>query len=195
MHAVGHRLDGGIARGGFPQLTVEAARFPNRHGVDRLVAMDHVEAKEQRHAKPAFLHRFALRLAHQMGAPDVEEAADATVDDHVEGIMRAGRAGLHQPVGEHGNLAELLAQVHAPDERIDALASPAQFHFLVAPLTQRVACDCGNESTQEGYARAQALAQDCGFRPPFGMTPADRFGGGGRRPAIGKQGETGRARA
>ena len=53
-------LFGGDARRLLPQIRRELTRFRQRHGKDRVVAMDYVETHEQRNAETGFLDREAL---------------------------------------------------------------------------------------------------------------------------------------
>ena len=69
-------LLGGDARRPLPQIRRELARFRQRHGKDRVVAMDHIEAHEQRNTETGFLDREALDSARFVRAPEVEQVTD-----------------------------------------------------------------------------------------------------------------------
>ena len=64
-------------RGGrLPERGVEGAGLGERDREDGAEAVDDVEAEEERDAEAGLLDRDALRRAHGVAAPEVEEAAD-----------------------------------------------------------------------------------------------------------------------
>jgi len=116
VEARGRGLVGGVGGGRLPQRGIEGAGLGERDGEDGAEAVDHVEGEEERHAEARLLDRRALRLAHGVAAPEVEDAAEPA-RAHVRGhVDRHGRAG-HGVVGaEDGQLADLLLERHPPDE-------------------------------------------------------------------------------
>ena len=63
------------ARGRFRGIGIERARFAERDREDRAIAMDHIEAKEQRDFEPRLGHHDALDRRGVLGSDDVEQPA------------------------------------------------------------------------------------------------------------------------
>lgn len=81
--------------------------------------MHDVEPDQQGDTEARFLHRQTLHFAH-MGRPNhVEQIADRAGLDCFGRIAGDDRARHCVAGGRHGELAELLGQRHALDQRID----------------------------------------------------------------------------
>ncbi len=117
--AVGRRLAGGFACRALPDLRIERRSFGKRHRKDRAVAVDHVEADQERNAKPRFLDGDALHVVNGPRTDEVEQVADRPVADRIGGI--AGDDGARHGVarGGHRELAELLGQRHLIYQLVD----------------------------------------------------------------------------
>ena len=117
--AVGRHLARGLARRALPGLAVERRGLCERHGEHGAVAVDHVEADQERNAEPRLLDGDSLHVVNWARADEVEQVADRPVADRVRGI--AGDHGPRDGVagGGHRELAELLGQRHPLHQLVD----------------------------------------------------------------------------
>ena len=105
-----------------------SADFRQGRGKERAVAMDDVEADEQRNTQAGFLDCDTLHFAGG-GRPDkIEQIADPAGADIVGGVAGDHRSGHGVAGGHHGELTELLGQGHPADERLDGCRVSLRFH-------------------------------------------------------------------
>ena len=88
VEAGGRGLLGGEAGGLLPERRVEGAGLGQRDREDGAEAVDDVEPEEERDAEAGLLDGQALRLAHRLAAPEVEQAADPAGADQPAGCPR-----------------------------------------------------------------------------------------------------------
>ena len=110
--AFGGRLDGGHAGAILGDLGVPGGSERQGHRIDRAVAVDHVEGKEDGDFQPRFLHGLTLQFVDRPGARQVEDRTDAAprgqfVLIHLDVVRPGGHAA-----GELRQLAELFLQRH-----------------------------------------------------------------------------------
>ena len=119
--ALGRRFERGDARGALPQIDVEGRGLRQRDRKHRAVAVDDVVAEEQGNAEAGLLDRHALHLAGELGAVEIQHAAELAGLERRHVIPGHDRAG-HGHVGrEHIELADLLLDGHGAEELLDAL--------------------------------------------------------------------------
>ena len=92
------RLLGGDAGGLLPEIRAEARRLADRRRGGGEVAVDDVEAEEQRDLQPALLHRHLLQRVDAVDADEVQHRAEAAGADVLDGglgrRLRPGDDGL-----------------------------------------------------------------------------------------------------
>jgi hypothetical protein len=82
------------------------------------VAVQDIEAKDQRNAQAAVFDRHALPGIQPLPVEDVEQAADAADADLA---LHLGFAVRRQAGVDHVELAELLVERHAREQLVDAI--------------------------------------------------------------------------
>ena len=114
------RLLGRDARRLLPEVRGEQAGFRQRNRENRVVAVDDVEAHEQRDAKAGFLHREALDGAGFVRAPEIEQIPDPPGSNPLVQIVKLAGAGDHAGRSDHVELPDLLLDRHCRQQLIDA---------------------------------------------------------------------------
>ena len=113
-------LFGGDARRLLPQIRRELTRFRQRHGKDRVVAMDHVETHEQGNAETGFLDREALDSARFVRAPEVEQVSDPPGSNPLLQVSELAGTGDHAGRSDHIELPDLFLERHLLEQCVDA---------------------------------------------------------------------------
>ena len=72
------------------------------------MAVDDVQADQQRNAEPRLLDGQSLHLVRGPGTDHVQQIADRAVDDRLRGIPRDHRPGDRIAGGSHRKLAQLF---------------------------------------------------------------------------------------
>src|ERR1700733_13260462 len=101
-------LFGGDARRLLPQIRRELARFRQRHGENRVVAMDDVKTHEERNAETGFLHREALDSTRFVRAPEVEQVSDPPGSNPLLQVSKLAWTGHHAGRSDHIELPDLF---------------------------------------------------------------------------------------
>ena len=133
--------------GRLPERGVEGAGLGERDREDGAEAVDDVEPEEERDAEAALLDRDALRRAHSLPAPEVEEAADLARPQVGVDVAADLRAGDGEVGAEDGELADLLVERHPADEIRDLRGRRAQ----VEPGQRRAGGDEREDAAAVGH--------------------------------------------
>ena len=94
--AVLGRFLGGGARGFLPKIGSKEARFGQRNRKNRAMAVDDVEAQQERDAEAGFFDRKALDGMRLVGAPVIEQASDPPSSNPVIDVAELAGAGDRQ---------------------------------------------------------------------------------------------------
>ncbi len=110
------RFDGRDAGGPLDGYRVPTARFRKRHGKDRPIAVQDIEAEKKRDLQPRFFDGDPLQFVHAARSAHVEKRANKPPPHEVEmvGAIRA----IHVTV-EHLKLPELLLKPHLPEQGVN----------------------------------------------------------------------------
>ena len=113
----GARLGRPDGRGPLHRRRVPTAGQPQRDREDRPIAVDHVEAVEERDLQPGLLDGDPLEAVRAAGPPDVHERADQAPAGEVE-MLLARPARVREPVNLL-ELADLLLDRHPRQHGVD----------------------------------------------------------------------------
>ncbi len=110
------RFSGRDAGGPFDGHGIPTARFRKRHGEDRPIAVQDIEAEKKRDLQSRLLDGDPLQFVHAARSPHVEERAHEPTPHEVEmiGAIRA----IHIAI-EHLKLPELLFERHLPEQGVN----------------------------------------------------------------------------
>src|SRR5262249_13370232 len=109
----------------------EGAGLSQWNGKYRPMAVDDVEAKEERNAEARFFHGESLDFVRFLGAPVIEEASDPAGSNPRPDILKRCGAGDGESRGNHVQLADLFVDRHCGQQRIDA----SRAHAFSIPVT------------------------------------------------------------
>ncbi len=125
-------LLGSAARGFFPQDRVEQTGLRQRHWKNRPVAVDDIEAEQQRDSEPRFLDREALHGVYRFASPEVQKAAYTPGANICLDATNFARPGDGARRCDHIELSDLFLDGHRREQNVDA------FHAFTCREHQRM---------------------------------------------------------
>src|SRR3989442_4124541 len=144
---------------------IERTRFAERDREDRAIAVDHVEAKEQRDLEAGLGDGDALHRRRVLGAHDVEQPAQFARAHEIHLLWRGAPVGRQQI-----QLAQLFFEGHAGEERVEVLGrswcgEEDRENQNVADTRHRIALS-GPGKVQQSYGpkrdmRSPSAGRDC----------------------------------
>lgn len=165
------RLAGRDGRRALGVLRVPARRLGERHREHGAVAVDDVEAIQQRDLQAGLLHRHPLGVVRVLGAPRVERRAQPALADHPD-LVVAELAGRVVGV-ELLELPELLLERHlrqpAVDLRLDLGVRILRDGLLRGPLRRDSGGRQGDEGDHRGGDQPPRWASDCRQQGALGV--------------------------
>ncbi len=122
-----HRDAGGAglvsrhSRGALPQIRIERRRLSKRHRKDRPVAVQDVEAEDQRNAQPRFFERDALQPRRGCHTVSPDQATDPPGANVTKELGVLGRVRMNDIAtgAAHRELPDLLLERHIAQQLFD----------------------------------------------------------------------------